>query len=345
MVKWDGVNASLFGSAEALSNLPANFIELYFNRLFAAGDPNYPCRLYWSCAPGDGRSIEDFSAAAASENVSGGHVEVGTDSDPITGLVALSNQLVIFKRDSVYRLLGDRPGNYRIYPVNASMEQSVHTACVRTGDVLYFLTRAGLYYFDGQSVRRMPDADKVRTLLAGADLTKCTAACCKDKLYFAVRTGAGAGNDALLVYDLTRRTYMVRDGFSIRDLSASRGTLYLMDGDGYIVRFGEGDDYAGREIAAYWQTPETDLDAKVAEKRLREMFLRGSGGVLRVSAFSGGSTVFFERLMPQKSRRVLEVPLTGGGRAFSLRMENEGGSSFTIDGGVELLIDVQRRVL
>ena len=128
-------------------------------------DAEHPSRLYWSAAPGDGRSVEDWSSAAASENVGGGHVEVGTDSDPITGLFALSNQLLIFKRDTLYRLLGDRPSNYRIYPVGAAMTQPVSSACVRYGDVLYFLTEKGLYYFDGQTAARAFDADKVRELL------------------------------------------------------------------------------------------------------------------------------------------------------------------------------------
>ncbi|MCE5188247.1 MAG: hypothetical protein LLF75_03545 [Eubacteriales bacterium] len=155
MAKWDGVSetAAAFGSAEALSNIAVNYVELYYSRLFSAGDAGNPSRLYYSQAPGGTRSLENWTSAEESENVGGGHVEVGTDSDPITGLFALSNQLLIFKRDSLYRLLGDRPGNYRILPVNGTMRQPVHTACARVGDVLYFLTGGGMYYFDGQAVQ------------------------------------------------------------------------------------------------------------------------------------------------------------------------------------------------
>ncbi len=160
MAKWDGMSemALPFGNAEGLSDPAVNFTELYYARLFAAGDTNFPSRLYYSQAPGDSRTIENWTSAEESENVGGGHVEIGTDSDPITGLVALSNQLLIFKRDSLYRLLGDRPSNYRIQPVNGTMQQPTHTACVRVGDVLFFLTSGGMYYFDGQTVQknRMP---------------------------------------------------------------------------------------------------------------------------------------------------------------------------------------------
>ena len=349
LVKWDGAagtDAALFGSAEELSNVPAAHLELYYGRLFAAGDPSCPGRLYWSCAPGDGRTPENWSSVTEGENVSGGHVEVGTDSDPITGLFALSNQLLIFKRDSLYRLLGDRPSNYRICPLNAAMRGPAHSACVRYGDVLYFLTDAGLYYFDGQNVRRSADADKARDFLAGADLSGCVAAACRDKLYFALREHAdSAANDALLVYDLVRGTYMIRDGFTARGLCACDGTLFLLDGDGRVCRFDEGDSYAGERINAYWRTPLTDLGGKIAQKQLRELYLRGSGGLMELSAETAAGTAYYERVMPGSTGEVLEAPLTALGRAFRLRLGNVGGSRFTVEGGVELLLDVQRRTL
>ena len=349
LIKWDGgatTRAELFGSAAKLSAVPVSFLELYYNRLFSTGDAQHPCRLYWSCAPGDSRTLEDWSSAEESENVSGGHVEVGTDSDPITGLFALSNQLLVFKRDSLYRLLGDRPSNYRICPLNAAMRGPGPMACVRYGDVLYFLTDAGLYYFDGQTVHLSHGANKVRDFLATAALDGCQAAACRDKLYFALKTNpAAAANDTLLVFDLVRGSYMLRDGFTVRGLCASDGTLYILDGAGRVCRFDEGDSYDGAEIAAYWHTPLTDMDSKSTVKQLKELYLRGSGGVLCVSAETGGDTVFYERIMPGSNGDVIEAPLTALGGAFRLRLSNVGGSHFTVDGGLELLLDLQRRAL
>lgn len=347
MHKWDGTSAAAaaFGSAAALSDMPASMIELYFSRLFVSGDPAHPCRLYWSCAPGDERTVESFAEVPTSENVGGGFVEIGTDSEPITALVSLSNQLVIFKRDSLYRLLGDRPSNFRVTPVNAAMDSCVHTALVRCGDVIYFLTKSGLYYYDGQTAKRAPDADRAKNFLAGANLDRCTAAAAGGKLYFAVREGTGAQNDAVLVYDTARGTYMVRRGFTAADMAAVGDALYLIDGSGYVCRFNEGTSYAGAQIAAYWYTPETDLGDKCAVKRLRELYLRGSGGLISVSAETQAGTVFRETLMPRAARDILELPLSGEGRAFRLKLENVLGSHFAIEGGVELLLDAQRRVL
>jgi len=348
MAKWDGVSetAQAFGSIEGLSDTAVNYVELYYARLFAAGNPENPSRLYYSQAPGDTRTIENWASAEESENVSGGFVEVGTDSDPITGLFAMSNQLLIFKRDSLYRLLGDRPGNFRIQPVNGTMQQPVHIACERAGDVLYFLTNGGMYYFDGQTVQRKADADKVRLLLIDANLSACTAAARGDRLYFSFREAAGDGaNDAVLIYDLARGTYMLRRGFQARGIYAAGGTLYLLDGSGYVCRFEEGETYDGARIDAYWKTPMTDLDSKAVNKRLEELYLRGSGGILSVEAVTESGTVYNERLMPGGSERILELGLCGDGRSFQLVFRNVNGSHFTIDGGVELIMDMQRRVL
>lgn len=348
MAKWDGVSeaAAPFGSADGLSNLPVNFSELYYSRLFAAGDADNPSHLYYSQAPGDTRTLENWSSADESENAGGGHVEIGADSDPITGLFALSNQLLIFKRDSLYRLLGDRPGNYRILPVSGSVQLPSHTACARSGDVLYFMSEAGMYYFDGQNVCRKADAEKVTGFLSAVDLSACDAAACRDKLYFSAAEHANAGaNDAVLVYDLSRGTYMVRRGFLARGLCACGKTLYLIDGTGYVCRFEEGETYGGARIDAYWKTPMTDLDSKAVIKRLEELFLRGTGGILSLEAVTEGGTVYNERLMPGSGENILELMLTGDGRAFQLVFRNVNGSHFVIDGGVELLMDVQRRIL
>ena len=67
--------------------------------------------------------------------------------------------------------------------------------------------------------------------------------------------------------------------------------------------------------------------------------------MIAISAETGSGTVFYERLMPDAKTDVLEALLSGDGRAFRLSIGNVNGSRFTIDGGLELLFDVQRRVL
>ena len=345
LVKYDGETASLFGSAEQLSDAHVLYLAMYRNRLFSAGDPEHPNRLYWSELPGSGRSIEGWGPVEASPNVEGGHTEVGdTGGDPITGLAALSNQLLIFKRHAVYRLLGDRPGNYIVEEVEARGERPAHTAIVPSGDALYYLTGGGLCCFNGVSAAPLPDARRIRTVLAGAFTADSRGALCRDKLYFTMEEG---GKSALVEYDLMRCTYMMRRGFTAHDLAARGGTLYLLSGTRHVCRFGEGNTYDGAPISAWWQTPLTDLYDKGAVKSMRELYLRGSSelpdSVILMDMTAGRNTATHRMRVPDTRADVVEVPLTGEGRTFSMRFYNEAGGHFTLEAGVELAFEERRR--
>ena len=123
---------------------------MYRGRLFAAGDAANPDRLYYSVLPGSGRTVEQWGAVEASPAVEGGHVEIGAlGGDPIVAVRALSNQLLIFKKNSLYRLFGDRPSNYTVEHIDTEIPQTNHAAVAVYGDMLYFGTQNGLYYYNG----------------------------------------------------------------------------------------------------------------------------------------------------------------------------------------------------
>ena len=334
---------SAFGSAAKLSDRPASYAALYFGRLFAAGDPYAPSRLYWSKAPGGDRMIDDWRADDSSENVSGGYVDVGIGDDPITGLFALSNQLLIFKRDSLYRLLGDRPDNYRVLPVDAAVSMPLHTACVRYADRLYFLTADGLCCYDGQTVRRPGNFRALAPLLKRADFSTAKAAAYSDTLVFAIRSGASAtNNDVVIEYDLLRDRYMLRSGFLAADLFGRRGKLYALTGAGTVVVFDDSDTYDGDPIRASWWTQPLDLGHKEMNKTLLSLTAAGEG-TIGVRVESNGGAYETQFTFSDTAQSVGEIPLRGAGRVFRLRFSNVDGAPAAIEAGASLLFDVQRR--
>ena len=345
LVKYDGSTASAFGSADKNSDINVLHLALYRGRLFSAGDPEHPSRLYWSKLPGDARSIEDWSYDAASPNVEGGHTEVGdTGSDPIIALRALSNQVLIFKKYSVFRLIGDRPSNYTIERIEAVTGNLAHTSLVHYGDVAYYMTDAGMFIFNGVTVGLSADARCIRNILKAATTKNSRAALAKDKYYCSLATPRG---DALVEYDMYERTYMLRRGFEISDVCAWDDQLYLINSNRYVYRFNRGDSYDGEKIEAYWQTPLTDLYEKSEIKALRELYLRGESdsnqSAMLVDARIGLTTGTYRMLLPDEETQVLEIPLKNEGRAFSLRFYNEAGGHFSIKGGVELVYEQRRR--
>ena len=345
MIMYDAASntASAFGSAEKLSDKPVSYAALYFGRLFAAGDPYEPSRLYWSKAPGGTRTIDDWRADDASENVSGGYVDVGIGDDPITGLFALSNQLLIFKRDSLYRLLGDRPENYRVTPVDAAVSMPLHTACVRYADRLFFLTADGLCCYDGQTVRRPGNFRALAPLLKAADFGSAKAAACGDTLIFAIRSGAAAeDNDIVIEYDLNRDQYMLRRGFLAADLFGGHGKLYALTAAGKVVVFDGSASYDGDPITAWWWTQPIDLGHKELNKTLLSLTAAGSGA-LGVRAESNGGSYETQFTFSDTAQSVGEIPLRGVGRVFRLRFSNVNGAPVSVEAGASLLYDLQRR--
>lgn len=333
----------VFGTEQKESYHTISYVELYFGRLFAAGDPQAPARLYWSKAPGGGRTIDDWRSDEASENVSGGYVDVGVDDDPITGLFAMSNQLLIFKRDSLYRLLGDRPGNYRIIRVDAAFRQPLHTACVRYADRLFFLTEAGLCFYDGQTVRKSAAFRALDPILQNANLSGIRSAACDDTLYFAIRMRYDAPyNDTLIEYDVLRDRFMLRSGFTAVDLCTVHGTLYLLTGAGKYVAFDNNTSYDGDPIQAWWTTPAMDLGRKDTNKTLLRLTASGEGRI-GVRAVSDGGTYETQIRLSSVPLGVTEIPLRGVGRVFRLRFSSVNGAPFTIDAPVTLLFDQQKR--
>lgn len=349
MQLWDGQSLQItaFGSAAQLSNMPQGYAAHYFGRLFCAGNPAYPSRLYWSQVPGGTRSVEDWRADSASPDAGGGHTEIGGDAEPITGLFALSNQLVILKNEKIYRLVGDRPSNYRIILADTGLPLLSHSACAAMGDRLFFLAKTGLYCYDGQSLTRPMHADAVNASLAVSQFARCVATACAGKLWFAVQQEDIEINDISYVYDTQRGTWMERSGYLCADYVSADGVLYMLTSKGLIVRFDDNaSSYAGLPIEALWCTPRTDAGGKFTQKQLLSVFCRVWGSALRVQSITDGETD--SRLFTPKNPNNpedAELPLTGSGRSFSLRFSNPDGGRFHLPDGAELLLDVQRRPL
>lgn len=323
-----------------VSNMHVKYTEMHFSRLFAAGDPDHPSRLYWSQPPGDTRTIEDWSMDDDSTSAGGGHTDVGnTSSDAIVGLCSLSNQLLIFKESSIYRLLGASPDEYRVVPVNMKTERMYNSGLVKYGDTPFWIARSGMYYHDGSQGRLAGAAKRIRYLLQNASLSTMKSAECRDKLYFTCKRGNGTLDDSIIVYNMVEQTYMLRNGFNVIDICSFDGTVYIINESRYVCRFEEGSTYDGSPIEAYWKTPQTDLNTKGVDKQPRRIHLRGTGGAI-ILVYKVGMHEKTERyLMKSREEEVLTIAMLNMGRTLQLTIKNERGSNFRLIGGVEIEYD------
>lgn len=335
-----------------LSDAPVNYLAMHYSRLFSAGDPENPNRLYYSQIPGDGRSIEDWSSdeITGSPNTGGGFVEIGdTVGDPIIGLAALSTQLLIFKRYSIYRLMGDVPSRFTIERVDAEVERMAHTSVARHADIAYYFTPAGLFYFNNVTVQPMSNARNIRDFMNGCKVVQTKAAESKDILYFTCYKGDEERDydNAIVAYDIRRGSYMIRDGFEVADLVSVDGSIYMVNGNRYVYRFNEGPDYDGEPINAYWYTPRTDLRDRRTYKKIEIVSLRGEGEndntAILLDTYSGVQ-VRNDRKLMKDPREMLEfLPEIAEADTFQFKISNEAGSRFSLHGGMEVFCQFNAR--
>lgn len=327
-----------------LSNIPVNYVDIYMSRMVSAGDPSHPSRLYWSQPPGDTRTIEDWSMDDASDQTGGGYVEVGTVSaDPIVGLCSISNQLIIFKKTSIYRMLGDRPTNFRVVQTNRDTDKIVNSAIISNGDVPYWITNAGMYYYDGQVAHISPNARQIHRILESVSLENSKSCENRDRLYYTCRAASSGMDDTIIVYDLRERTYLLRNGFKVIDVCAYDGMLYSINDKRIVYAWPDSArDYDGDPIEACWNTPFTDLSVKSVVKVPFYIYARGEGGVIKIDVATGDKTQHKTYQVPVTKGEVLKIPLFRDEcRTFGMKIYNEAGGWFRLLGGLELRYDTR----
>ncbi len=144
------------------SDETVTFMQMYYGRLFAAAhrsNRDHPRRLYWSCLPGDGRTIEDWTLTEASVDTSGGHVDVGDPSDGfITGLITCGHQLIIFTQYRIFRFYGTSPSNYTLELIGNADFPRLSNPVENNGSV-YWLTTHGISYYNGSYISTIDDGN------------------------------------------------------------------------------------------------------------------------------------------------------------------------------------------
>lgn len=347
VLKTSPVTAPASGDALSIrgggSSANVKYLEQYYSRLFAAGDPDAPSRLYWSVVVGDGRTIEDWLSVDGSYDASGGYVDIGESAfDDIIGITALSNQILIFKRFSVWRLYGDRPSTFTVERIDKSSDTVSNAGIIVKYDSPYFLMPNGIHYYDSTTI--VPVDSGVRYLRRFID-TVCDVSCSKgivanNRFYLSCKVDAGSAyDDAIIVYDISTGAYMIRDGFCVADMLAVGSHIYMINENRYVYEFEKGDTYDGSQITAYWRTQPTDLSKKLYKHQITGLFFRATGDSFVMTAYGDDqNSVIQQNILPAANGFVSLYTQTDYARLFSFLIENEAGSKFSINGGVSIKI-------
>lgn len=232
-----------------------SMIETHKDRLFGV-DPSFPSNLLFS-------KLYRHDQWPINNSI-----PVGLDDgDVITALVSFFDQLVIFKRKSIYVLSGDNELNFNLQ--KAQTDDRIGALNNRVpaviGNKIYFLSERGIYSFDGlrityESVKIEPFFDVARPF---SQLTFNWAFeskafginyknAAKNWYVLSVCTGAAPQNDFLLILDTVLNAWTFGTGIKanvmavVEELNRPRlwsgdyqGFMWLQDdtdNDGYVHR-------------------------------------------------------------------------------------------------------------
>ena len=355
-VFYDGAAAATGLWTAAVGSLPnGKYLKFHGNRLWIAGTAANPSRLYFSNL----RDPRDWPAA----NVVDFEPE---DGEPITGIGAVGDYLLVFKPSKTWIVYGLDDGANR--QISESIGCVAHRTIAEVPSGALFLSRdQGVVSTDGQTVRNA--SDKVLPTFAAivpANRSLATAVFTGGHYYIAISTTGGA-NDLVLDYDIAQGTWWihtpaVRDwapweiGGEPRLYAAIAGATRV---DRAFVAGVTQDN--GQNYEAYWRGAYHVFGAPHRRKRLREVRFDGKGRIqVSVSrdfgraaelvadvdftdpgdVFAGGGLFggegTFGGLAEVSEARALNP---GVARAFSIVLGNETDDEFEIEAYTCLVSD------
>lgn len=295
-------------------------LALHYERVWMTGVADAPQTLFYS----DDLDPQGWVYAS----YAAGEISLPTwDGDGIIGLATLLDDVVVFKRHSIFRIVGTYPDEYRktqVYATEGAIAR--HTIC-QYHDRAFFLSRDGLMVYDGMRAAPLLEG-RLRDVWRRMNETvmdKANACVCAGTLYLALPLDGSAVNSHLITFDLATGAFMLRD-IEARSLLPDDGGLLFINHEGMVCQLKRGQARAvGRMQRMHWVTPETTLGQPDAVKTLRQLYLTGWGGGLSVEVRCDGGVARHLVFLPGQ-RGTVRLPVYLRGVGFSVRLSNVSGS-------------------
>ena len=320
MKKWDGTTLTDWGGTPPL----AGSITLSDERVWLTGVKANPNSVFYS----DDLNPENWTGG---EDASG-QVDIPTwDGGVCLGISTIFSDVVIFKTNSIHRILGTYPAVYEVKQVYSTTGAIAEKTIVSATDKAFFLTKDGLYYYNGVSAFPLL-GDKAKDVKINPAYAKnAVSVVYKNVLYCAFPEGSSTVNNAVFVYDLSSGALMLWRGLEVSDFVEYDGKLLFSNSTGKVYQLDDSaTTFDGGEITAFWETPWQDLDAYRVEKTADTLYFYAKGhGTLRIDmTFDGKTKTKNVTLSP--TGRLHQIPCNLEGRRFRFKFSSVGGSDFEL---------------
>lgn len=249
-------------------------IERYAERVWGGAIQNEPDLLVYS-APYDPTDWE--ANTEIPEDGAGDVRQPSWDGDKFYALKKFGDQLLAFKKNRVWRVLGVSPGEYTFQEQHSTGTEYPNTIAVE-GERAYFASRDGMMVYDGMS--SSPYAQEAVNLIWDtvnkSALSQMTAVIHQNRYYLAFPVDGSEINNAMLVYNMTDRTILYYPDFHVESFLPTDDELFFTTSSapGKVFRMGYDSWKEGKSsgAATRWVSPWMDFGYKRIQKGGFELY-------------------------------------------------------------------------
>ncbi len=320
------------------------FITWHRERTWISGVLTAKNTIYFSNA----FDPEDWSTA-----IQTGEIVIETfDGDSIIAIKNILDDVVIFKKNTIWRVTGDIPEEYAVEQIY-SVTGTIHKNSVCTdGRFCFFATDDGIYQYNGVTAEAIL-TDEIKDIYKGMASTTQPIVCriVDNKLYvFDTKFGAGLYVGKSLVYDIRKNTIEVMNAGTMYSAEVSgENVIYYTDG-AYVYMLDDSLLWGDVNIDCHWFTPESDFALPNAGKTLDGFYVQAwgtksdgtAGGQVKFTVYyneSGTEKTKDKTITLQTTRKPHIIQLSPSGRLFKLKIENVDGSAINI-AGVQMRFEI-----
>lgn len=333
-------------------------IERYAERIWGGNVEGEPDLLVYSrpYAP------KNWTAAGVGEQPEDGAGEVRQptwDGDQFTALKAFGDQLIVFKKNRVWRISGTNPGEY-VFKEQYGDGAPFKNAIVRDVERIWIADEDGFNYYDGMSVNdyARQQLDKLWRRVNKDALDEMCMALFRRRLCLALPIDGSTVNNALIVMNQTDGTFLLYTGIYIESLLAMDDKLLATSSQlpGKVLKIGydSWEDGTASGAATMWATPWIDFGHKRIVKGGFDLYLtpevQDEAVTLRISIQTEKKTktkeytvnpLTYADVAAGKSHKNKRLHIGGAGRRFRLTIETAEGvtAPWRLIGGVQMVVE------
>ena len=283
---------------------------------------------------------------AIPEDGAGDVLQPSWDGDSFTALLSFGSQLLAFKKTRVWRVIGTNPGEYAFkeqFGGGARYERTVQAEGMR----VLMLGSDGLLQYDGENVSPYRQA-MCRTVFDRMNqdaLGKACACVHRGVYYCALPLDDSPVNNAVLIYDPTEDTWLLRTDVQVESFLSTENSLFFTSASapGRIGLWQEN----GPSVPMRWVSPWQDLGLKNIVKGSFQVYMTvecDQPAQLCVSIETEKKKKTKTVVFPASSAHARQKRLSfgGSGRRFRLMIESDTAVPWRIAGGVQIEMETDR---